>query len=364
VKSQGSAFSPDWASPPGDTLGRLLSEQGMSQTELADRLGVSLKHVNRIVKGAASISAELSLGLEKVFEVPAAFWMTREAHYQADRARQEQRLEFKSAVEWAQRFPLSELRARGRIERAARGPELVEELLRFLGIAHPSQWAPPKVAYRKSHKFESDDFALSAWLREGEMEARYIDCRAYDERGFLDALQTARALTRLDPAMWWPALQDLCAGVGVAVVAVPTYQGAKTNGATRWLSPDKALIQLSLRHRWEDIFWFSFFHEAGHVALHRKRDTYNDLFVERAGPAPTEAARVSEDEADRFAARTLIPPPHDRRLASLNLSDVPTFARLLDVAPAIVVGRMQHDQLIPYSRGNEYRRRLAFTEES
>lgn len=46
-------FVPDWASPPGDTLAELLEERSMTQTELAERLGVSLKHVNRIIKGAA-----------------------------------------------------------------------------------------------------------------------------------------------------------------------------------------------------------------------------------------------------------------------------------------------------------------------
>lgn len=91
-------FLPDWASPPGDTLADLLDERRMTQTELAERLGVTLKHVNRVIKGAATISADLALGLEKVFGASAAFWMTREAHYQAARARHEQRQSFAEAV--------------------------------------------------------------------------------------------------------------------------------------------------------------------------------------------------------------------------------------------------------------------------
>lgn len=356
-----SLFVPDWASPPGDTLAQLLEERAMTQTELADRLGVSLKHVNRVVKGAASISAELALGLEKVSGAPASFWMTREAHYQADRARQEQRVSFADggAVDWAASFPLKELRKRGRITRRE-GPLLVEELLGFLGIADPSQWKNPQVAYRRSQKFESDDFALSAWLREGELEAADVDCAPYDEDVFARALQDARSLTRREPENWWPALQELCAPAGVAVVVVDAYTGAKANGATRWLAPDKALVQLSLRHRWEDIFWFSFFHEAGHMVLHRKKDVFKDLFIERAGRSTDPGEQSVEDEANRFAARLLIPPPHDRRLASLSLNDVTAFAQMLDISPAIVVGRMQHEGLLPYNRGNTYRQRLTF----
>lgn len=353
-------FLPDWASPPGETLADLLEERSMTQTELAERLGVSLKHVNRIIKGAASVSAELALGLEKVFGASAAFWMTREAQYQADRARLEQRREFAGALDWARQFPISELRKRGLLPRTADGAELVEQLLGFLGIAHPAQWRDPQVAYRKSQKFESDAFALSAWLREGELQANEVPCKPYDEDEFLHALQDVRALTRLGPEKWWPALQERCSEAGVAVVVVDAYSGAKANGATRWLSPDKVLIQLSLRYRWEDIFWFSFFHEAGHVVLHRKKDVFVELGPKDRSTDPQE--QQLENEADRFASRTLIPAPHDRRLPGLSLEQVPAFARTVGISPAIVVGRLQHDQLLPWNQGNHHRKRLKFAD--
>lgn len=354
------AFMPDWASPPGDTLTELLDERSMTQIELAERLGVSPKHVNRVIKGAASVSAELALGLEKVFGASAAFWMTREAHFQADKARLEQRREFAGALDWARQFPLAELRKRELISPTSDGPALVEQLVGFLGVAQPAQWRDPKVAYRKSQKFESDPFALSAWLREGELQAAQIACAPYNEDAFLDALQDVRSLTRLGPEKWWPALQERCAAAGVAVVVIDTYDGARANGATRWLSSDKALIQLSLRYRWEDIFWFTFFHEAGHLVLHRKKDLFVEVGPKDRSTDPKE--QELENEADRFASRTLIPPPHDRRLPTLTLGDVPALARALDVAPAIVVGRLHHDGVLPWSQGNHHRRRLKFAD--
>jgi HTH-type transcriptional regulator/antitoxin HigA len=353
-------FLPDWASPPGDTLADLLDEHSMTQTELAERLGVSLKHVNRVIKGAASISADLALGLEKVFGASASFWMTREAQYQADKARQGQRQEFAKSVGWAKQFPIAELRNRGLIARTSDGPELVEQLLAFLGIAHPAQWRDPEVVYRKSQKFESNPFALSAWLREGEQQAADVACLPYDENRFLEVLEDARSLTRLGPEKWWPELQTRCATAGVAVVIVDTYAGAKTNGATHWISPDKALIQLSLRYSWEDIFWFSFFHEAGHVVLHRKKDLFVEVAPQDQASDP-ESQRL-EDEANRFAARTLIPSVHDRRLRNLTVAQVTAFADSLDIAPAIVVGRMHHEGLLPWNQGNRHRRRLKFAD--
>src|SRR4051794_6608377 len=99
----------------------------MTQTELAERLGVSLKHVNRVIKGAATISPELGLGLEKVLGSPAAFWMTREAHYQADKARQEELNRLSESVDWAREFPVKELRKRELLPKQGDGPELVQQ---------------------------------------------------------------------------------------------------------------------------------------------------------------------------------------------------------------------------------------------
>jgi addiction module HigA family antidote len=353
-------FRPDYAIPPGGTLGDLLEERGMTQTELAQRLGVSLKHINQVVNGSASVSAELALGLEKVFSVSAGFWLNRESLYQAHIARREEQESLKRAESWAKRFPVSELRKRGFLPSEAKGPALVEALLRFLGTASPRQWEDLTVSFRKSKRFESDPHALWAWLRVGELHAAEIECRPYDPDEFLDVLESARRFTRLDPSDWQERLVDACAAAGVAVVIVDTFSGARVNGATKWLAPTKALIQLSLRHRWEDVFWFTFFHEAGHVLLHRKRE----LFVEetrRQGAVRSDSTWVKlETEANRFASRVLIPPRYERRLRELTFSDIEDFAERLGIAPAIVVGRLQHEGLLPHTHGNKLRGRLRF----
>ena len=353
------AFSPDWTSPPGETVADLLEEKGMTQTELARRLGVSLKHVNQVVNGSASISPDLALGLEKVLGASAGFWVTRDGQHQAAVARQREFEAFEGAVEWAQQFPVRELKREGLIAPAARGPVLVRELLRFFGIASPQQWLDPCVAFRKTQAYESDRHALSAWLRVGELEAQEIECEPYDHDRFLDALERARTLTRLRPEKWEPQLQEACANAGVAVVIVDTFTGARANGATRWLSPSKALIQLSLRYRWEDIFWFTFFHEAGHVVLHRKKEIFIETSRTKDGSQDPHEQEL-EDEANRFAARLLIPARWEKRLPSLRLADVEAFAEQLGIAPAIVVGRMQHDGYLGFNQGNDLRQRFTF----
>ncbi len=349
------------AVPPGETIADLLEEQEMTQSDLAERLGVSTKHLNQVVKGSASISPELALGLEKVFPVEADFWLTRESIYRGRLARQAERKSLKGSIEWAKRFPIKELTRRGYLPKEAKDEDLVVAMLQFLGIASVEQWTQPGVSYRKSQKFESDEYALAAWLRIGELKAREIDCKPFDADRFREGLEDARILTSLEPEEFVDQLIELGAESGVAIVILKHFKLSRVNGATRWLTPHKALIQLSLRQNWEDIFWFTFFHEAAHVLMHRKKL----LMVEPVG-ADTDKMdpdlRALEEEADKFASQTLIPPRYERRLREISFSEIPELAKQMGVAPAVVVGRLHHEGLLSYSQGNRMRRRYEFME--
>lgn len=357
------SFRPSYISPPGETIADLLDEREMTQTELAKRLGVTLKHVNQVVNGGASISAELALGLEKVFRVPAHFWLNRESLYQADMARRDEEKDLQSHVEWAKKFPIKDLKKAGFLSKEARGVQLVQELLRFLGVATPALWESRAAAYRRSQHYKSDQPALDAWLRVGELQGAAIECKPHDSERFLQALGKARALTNQPPQVWQPQITSALANAGVALVIVDTFEGARAHGATRWLSPHKALIQLSLRYRWEDVFWFSFFHEAAHVLLHRKKGIFVDGLELTESDAFEDDMRL-EDEANRWAARFLIPAEYEARLRSLRTSEIPAFADELGITPAIVVGRLQHEGLIHFSESKMWKRQLHFVEGS
>ena len=182
----------------------------------------------------------------------------------------------------------------------------------------------------------SDAGSIAAWLRRGELEAGRIQCHPYSAPLFRDALRQIRHLTAEPFAVAWPQVVSLCAVAGVAVVLVPELPGTRVSGATRWLSPGKALIQLSLRYKTDDQFWFTFFHEAGHILLHGKRMT----FIESD---ESDEARVQDEEASSYAADTLIPPAALRRFLEahtppyIGRADVQALANELGVAPGIVV---------------------------
>lgn len=351
-------YKPDVVLPPGETLAEVLESSGMTQAELAKRTQLSPKHVNQIVRGVAPITADTAILLERATHVPARVWNNLEVAFRDFESRREEETELAEDVGWLEELPVKQLIDRGWLERGSTPVDQVRKVCQFFGVANRAAWETlwhKPTAYRKSRAFTSDPGAVAAWLRIGELLSAEIETERYDRSRFESLLNDIRAMTcESDPKKWWPELQEKCAAVGVAVVAEPETKGARINGATRWLSGSKALIQLSLRHKWSDIFWFTFFHEAGHLLIHTKKET----FINDKG-----AHSGVEEEADAFASKVLIPRNVEPVLADLKtVNDVRSFAADIGVAPGIVVGRLQHDGRWPFNRGNELKQRFEFVE--
>ena len=84
----------DMPIPPGEVLAEELEARGMTQRELAARLGRPAQAVNEIIKGKKAITAETALELEKALGIGAHFWANLEADYRITLARNRQRAAF------------------------------------------------------------------------------------------------------------------------------------------------------------------------------------------------------------------------------------------------------------------------------
>ncbi len=345
-------YQPDFAVHPGEHLDELLETSGMTQAELADRLGVHKKTVNEIVKGKASVSSDVALRLSKVFQYPAHLWNNMQRNYDETVARLSEKERLKSHLDWLKQLPVKQMVDRGWLPAHKDRMAQLDEVLRFFGIASPDQWQTVwqthQVAYRQSQHFESCALALSVWLRQGELQAQSMACAPFDRKGFQEVLDSARTLTRegLDLFVHQRQLTDLCARVGVALVVVPELPKTGVSGCTRWLG-GKAVIQISLRYKSNDQFWFTFFHEAGHILKHGKKE----VFLEGKG-----LDGEKEEEANAFARDRLIPPADYRRFLQQwdgrSLDPIEAFADEIGIAPGIVVGRLQFDKRLRSSHGN------------
>lgn len=347
-------FAPDWVAVPGESVNDLLEERGWTQADLATRTGFTAKHINLLLKGNAPITEETALKLERVLGSTARFWLSLEAQYREHLARKEAVESCAQQADWLKELPLSDMVKFGWVRKMSDKAQQVLECLRYFGVAEVAAWREqyeqPVAAYRASEKLIRKPAAVSAWLRRGERAAEDMRLGDYDRWAFEATLKEIRTLTvERDPRVFIPKLTELCAGVGVAVVFAPAPNGCPVSGATKWLGTNKALIMLSLRGKTDDKLWFSFFHEAGHLLKHGKRLTFLDILGEDG------LNQKEEKEADGFARDMLIPLANYRGLlAQPVIGDrmIREFAELINVAPGIVLGRLQYDGRIGWQQLN------------
>jgi len=352
-------YLPDFVSPPGETLFELLEEKGMSQAEFAERTGRPKKTINGIVKGKVAITPETALQFERVLGTPASFWNNREQKYRDWLVRQESRKSLSEYIPWMKKFPVRAMIKLGWITERGDPINQLEELLGYFAVASPVQWHTilQGTQWRQSPTFAADPAAVSAWLRQGEIQSLKIRCAPYDEVGFRGALHHIRGLTTQPPEVFISQITEICSREGVAVVFVPEIPGTRTSGATRWLTSQKAMIMLSLRYKTDDHLWFTFFHEVAHILLHGKKE----VFLEDDDEVD-EDLRIKEEEADRFASDFLIPEKELIKFCPsgthISHDDIIQFAQYLGIAPGIVVGRLQHEKIIPPQHFNKLKRRF------
>jgi addiction module HigA family antidote len=354
-------FNPNYAVPPGDILQEWLDDQGLTQAELAQRMGRAKKTVNEIIKGIAPITAVTSLQLEKVTGIEASFWSSLEVNYRAFLARQHERKTHGSDANWLVKFSYTKLAEHGWVPATSDKVERVENLLCFYGVANFQQWEETysalEGAARESVAFKSELGDLSAWLRRGEIEAAKVECSPFDESKFRAALNEIRSLTGASVREQNEKVPALCAAAGVVLALVPELPKTHVSGFTRWLTPVKALMQLSLRYKRDDQLWFTFFHEAAHILLHGKKERFLE-FQGRNDP--------KENEANDWAADFLIPRSEWNRFiknydGATSDSDLRQFAKRLGIAPGIVAGRVQREKKV-FNRHHDLFVRLGMAE--
>jgi HTH-type transcriptional regulator / antitoxin HigA len=303
-------FCPNWASAPGDTIADLLEERGWSISEFAGRLGETNDQARQLLQGRATITVGTARKLEKVLGGTAEFWMARDFQFREDVDRIH-RLD----QEWLNELPLGDMIRFGWLQPPPRPAEEVEACLRFFGSTSVAAWRQAYgsiqalVAFRTSRAFDSHPAAVATWLRKGEIESAKIMCSPWNADRFRNSLSDIRRLTlKKDPAHFLSELQRVCSESGVAVSVVRAPNGCRASGATKFLSDEKAMLLLSFRYLSDDQFWFTFFHEAGHLLLHGRDSVFLEGLDAESEVKEREANELVKIYLPNTAPETLLGP--------------------------------------------------------
>jgi addiction module HigA family antidote len=376
-------YRPTQVLPPGLTLLESLESLGMSQADLAARIGRTPKHISEIIHKGAPITSETALDFEKVLGVPSHFWLNLEQNYREFLARQKEAEEIESEIdsyrEWMKNFPIKEMSRLGWLEPQREDIGTIRALLSFFKIASKDQWSWERAvglrtAFRQAVIGHSQArFALAAWLWKGHLDAQRVETASYDGDQFNSALGEMRNLTIAPVEEAVPQMLEACSRSGVVLIFTHELPGIRVYGATRWLANGKPLIQMCLRGKSDDQFWFTFFHESAHILLHGR----TDVFVESDDKVDIEMDDHKEEEANRWASSLLIPDDawdyfmgeafwqiqgndikYFKGYGTERQQLIRKFASEQGIAPGIVVGRLQKQGLIPWNQCNNLKVRL------
>lgn len=334
-------FEPDWSVHPGAVLRDLLETRRIRQSELAERTGLSAKHVNQIVNEVVGISGDVALLLELALDVPVTFWTRLEADHQAYLSKEKAKGQFDDLTAWAAGFDLPTLIRHGITDRADGPAERVEKILKFFGVANREAfdrtWLQPRVSFRRSQSFTVAEQNTALWLRLVDRCAERISVEPLSATALRKVARMVPAMTNLSVADGFTAAQAALAEAGVVLTFIREVPGTRLCGATWWLGADRPVIGLTERHRKPDTFWFNLIHEIGHILLHPKRTTFLNLDDEKA------TGVAAEQEANEFAESILLPESARAQIARARTrSDLLLLAAKLGIGVTIVAGQHGH----------------------
>jgi len=355
------SFQPNWASKPGNTILDILRERKISTETFVQQMGQPADCVHQLIYGNSPITEATANQLSKVLGASEQFWLNREKIYRESLSLIDKINEDK----WLKDIPFKEMVDLGWIKDTS---NKFEACLKFFDIENVDQWnkqygasVRETVSFRASPTFKSKLIPITCWLRQGEKIAESINCKPWNQTALRESIESLRKLTKeKKPKSYIPKLISICAECGVAVAIVRTPKTTSTYGAIKFLSKDKALLILSFRYRSDDQFWFTFFHEVGHLLLHESKGLLVDgLTNDEGATAANSTVQDQEDEANDFAGETLIPKRFHDRLKNLtgNTRKIITFANEVGVSPGIVVGQMQHFGYISKAYLNNFKKR-------
>lgn len=333
---------------PGPRISQELNARGWSQKDLAEVLGRPLQAVNEIVNKSKQVTPETAVQLGRAFGTTAEFWANLEALYRVRLAKQAAE---DSDVERRSRLyalaPVSELIRRGWIRASARVEDLERAVCDFLEIGNAREEpSAPVTKLRHTPTRDPETRAKVAWIKRAERLVRAQRVGQFDRDAFGEAIPRLfdLALAPSDVSRLPGALADL----GVRFVVVPHLPRTYLDGAA-FVVDEHPVIALTLRYDRLDNFWFTFAHEAAHVA-HGDGGVLDDR--------PDRANRKgdpAEQAADMAASGWLIEPGTLKTFREVT-ADTPTrpqieaFAERVGRHPSIIVGRLQHDEVISWTQ--------------
>lgn len=336
-------LSPDLIIHPGESIKEILEERNISQEELAIRCGFTAKHVSEVINGKKKISSKFANSLEYALGISTAFWINLQGIYdreilELERINNMTEKEFKILDELKEIVKYCEKRniIPQNIDKSMVVLKM-RKLLNLNDLRDIPNLPINQIAFRGSKKNKVNIYILYAWQKLCEYLTNNIEVKKeFDKEKLESSYEEIKKTMFLKPNAMIAKLKSIFLECGIVFEVVEHFTGAPVQGFIQ-KKKDKIILCMTLRQSFIDIFWFTLFHEIGHL-IHDDFD--NNLidysFIE---------SKI-EQEADEFAKNILINEKdyiNFKKNNNLNYKEIKKFAASQNVIPSIVIGRIQND---------------------
>lgn len=340
---------------PGYYLKEMIEYEGMNQDELAKRLKTSGKNISDLINGKTNLSDEMAMNLSIVFGTSVSLWLNLNKKYIEKKLEIDKRIQDDKECELVRKIDYKFWSDLGLVETTTRTLDRVKALQAYFRIASLDVLCRRDflVQYRTTipHVEDINVMNANAWVQTAINIGNKKQVNKFNKKMLIDSLPEIRKMTLQNPEKFYPRLEEILAECGIALVLLPNLKNCGINGAVKWINKEKVILAINNRRKYADIFWFSLFHELGHVLQQRIKvllvsgdETLNNS---------DELLRRLEKEADIFSQNILIP-GHEyqeflRRTWKIEENDIIDFAKEIDVHPGIVLGRLQMEKRVSYN---------------
>jgi HTH-type transcriptional regulator/antitoxin HigA len=334
---------------PGLTLSKLLIAKGISQRDLASKINIAHSLLNSILKGNRKINVNIAISLEAAGLESATYWLSEQMNYSLNQARNDKEIIKKEndIKEWSrvsELIPMSYLK--NKTELNISSSEDIDKVYKVFGAKDVSSLNAKLENYdltyfRKSTKFSENRNNVITWSILADYLANEMDVKPFskkNENALIEELKNC--LTQNKKTI--SKTKKILGKYGIKFLILDRPSKTPVEGQT-FISNKSPAIVLTLKYKRLDNFAFTLFHELGHVFLHLTKAKYKnvDFFTNN------NKSKLEEFEADEYAQNKLI----DRKewdkfyYSTFSFNDlvIEKFASKIDIHPAIVRGRICHE---------------------
>lgn len=340
---------------PGYYIAEIIEDMDMNQAEFALRMGTTTKTLSKLVNGQANISNDLAKKLSVMMGTSIDIWLNLQTAYDQKLIEIEKEKDFDAQVDIVKVIDYKYFVEVLRLPSTKDIQERIANLCSAFHVADLRILLQPDflVNFRSgtSNVGEKNIINSRAWIQTAMNIAKDITTSPYNPEKLKAYLPELRAMTLQKPEIFYPRMKEIFAECGVAFVLLPHLKNSGVNGAVKWISEDRVVLAMNNRGLNADKFWFSLFHEIKHVFQHRTKTTFVNSVKEMM-----DMNDKLESEADHFAKDYLIPPAALNQFAPTKYTsdnEIVAFAESIGIHAGIVVGRLQHEGILPPNRGTK-----------